>query len=57
MESTTRMIPMTLKNNPDAEDFCIVLPVILNKSNIGNVPKAKLNIVKPPAKKLHVESV
>ncbi len=52
-----RIIPIVLKKRFDEDDFWMDFHVTLNSKSIGNVPKAKLNIVNPPAKKLPVESV
>lgn len=46
-----------MKKRFDEDDFWIDFHVTLNSNSIGKVPKAKLNIVSPHAKKLPVESV
>lgn len=46
-----------MKKRFDDDDFWMDFHVTLNSKSIGKVPKAKLNIVNPHAKKLPVESV
>ena len=48
------MKPAVLKNIPDFKVSANLMEVKLIKAKIGNVPKAKTNIVKAPLKKLPV---
>lgn len=49
--------PAVLKNIPDFELFLILNELKLMSARTGNVPSAKESIVRPPVKKLPVESV
>ena len=49
--------PADLKKIPDFELFLILNELKLSSASIGSVPKANINIVSPPPKKLPVESV